>query len=218
MMNIDCKIIETTAGWDWSAIIQAVVSIWVAIVATLALYTWKSQAKAKRQDDFLDTLLDSTHNFIILMEGPIAMVQWVKMDMQSHADLSPADTRLNTPGAIAYITRNGENHSKQLGELLEKCRPALTKVQSLIIKGKVLGIMDDGECNEYSVLIKWPYERILGFSQVIGDTTLNWGNPEVQETVDNVLALEAEDIREYSKEQYSRFIEFVQTKYEAIYG
>ena len=108
MMEIDCKIIETVAGWNWLAIIQAVVSLWVATVATMALSTWKKQAKAKRQDDFLDTLLDSTHNFMLLMNGPIAMVQWVKIDMKSSADLSPADTRSATPGAIAlgYLHAN----------------------------------------------------------------------------------------------------------------
>lgn len=126
MVETVCKIIETHSGWDWSAIIQAVVSIWVAIVATLALYTWRRQSKAQRQADCLDTLLDSTHNFMILMGPPITMVKWVKMDMQSHADLSPADTRLTTPGAIAYIEKNGERDSKHLDELLEKCRPVLT--------------------------------------------------------------------------------------------
>lgn len=217
-METVCKISEAIVGWDWSAIIQAFVSIWIAIVATLALYTWKSQSKAQRQTDFLDTLTDSIHDFMTLMAEPIAMVKWAKFGIQGHAVISQVDRRLKTIGAIAYIEANGKSDSKKLGELLERCRPALSKIRSLWAKGHVLGFTNYNECHDSCTLITWQYDRILAFSQVIGNTTMNWENPEVQVTVDGVLAIEADDIETSLNDQNIKFLEFVRTNYQAILG
>ena len=218
MSEIVSRIFDTLIGWNWSAIIQALVSIWIAIVATLALWTWKHQSKAQRQTDFLDTLTDSVHDFIILMAAPIAFVKFTKMAIKCHVDPAQVDTRLSTPGAIAYIERKGKDASKQLGELLDNIRPVLSKIRTLVAKGQVLGFRNYNECRDSCYLITWQYDRIQAFSQVIGETTLYWENPEVKETVDKVLSIEAEDIEIYLQEQNIKLLEFVRTNYGAILG
>jgi len=113
MIETVSNTLDALVGWNWSAIIQALVSIWIATVATLALTTWKSQSKAQRQTDFLDDLTSSIHEFIDLMTAPIALLKFAKIEIQSHADPVQADERLKTPGAIAYIERKGEGSSKK---------------------------------------------------------------------------------------------------------
>ena len=218
MIEIVSGTLDTLVGWDWSAIIQALVSIWVATVATLALRTWKRQSKAQRQTDFLDALTDSIHDFIALMAAPTEMVSFAKIAIQSHAQTSQVDKRLRTPGAIAYIERSGKDDSKQLGELLDKSRPALSKIRSLVAKGQVLGFKNYNECRDSCNLITWQYDRIQAFSQIIGRTTLYWENPKVQDTVDKVLSIEAEDIKTYLQEQNIKLLEFVHANYKAILG
>lgn len=218
MIEIVSRTLDTLVGWDWSAIIQALVSIWVATVATLALRTWKRQSKAQRQTDFLDALTDSIHDFITLMAAPTAMVRFAKIAIQSHAEPAQVDKRLSAPGAIAYIERRGKDDSKQLGELLDKSMPALSKIRSLVAKGQVLGLRNYNECRDSCVLITWQYDRIQAFSQIIGQTTLNWENPKVQDTVDKVLSIEAEDIETSLQEQNIKLLEFVHTNYRAILG
>lgn len=212
------KIFDTLVGWDWSAIIQALVSIWIAIVATLALWTWKHQYKAQRQTDFLDALTDSIHDFIIRMAAPIAFVEFTKMAIKCHADPAQVDMRLSTPGAIPYIERKGKDASKQLGELLDNIRPVLSKIRTLVAKGQVLGFRNYNECRDACELITWQYDRIQAFSQVIGETTLYWENPEVKDTVDKVLSIEAKNIEIYLQEQNIKLLEFVRTNYGAILG
>ena len=210
--------IQTLIGLDWSAIIQALASIWVAMVATLALRTWKRESKARRQTDFLDALTDSIHDFIALMAAPIEMVKFAKIAIQSHAELSQVDKRLRTPGAIAYIERRGKEDSKQFGELLDKGMPAVSTVRSLVAKGQVLGFTNYNECRDSCALITWQYDRIQAFSQVIGQTTLYWENPNVQDIVDKALSIEAEGIKTYLQEQNIKLLEFVQANYKAILG
>ena len=217
MIETVSNTLDALVGWDWSTIIQALVSIWIATVATLALTTWKSQSKAQRQTDFLDDLTNSIHEFIDLMTGPIAMLKFAKIEIQSHVDPVQDDKRLKTPGAIAYIERKGEVSSKQLGELLDKIRPALSKINSCVAKGQVLGLRNYNECRNCCALITWQFDRIQAFSQVIGQTTLNWENPEVQEIVDKVLTLESDDVEKSIQEQNIKLLEFVRTNYEAIF-
>ena len=69
-----CEFITTTIAnlksVNWPDLLQGIGSIWVAIVATLALNAWKHQSKAQRQMNFMDELTDSVHEFIQLMSAP----------------------------------------------------------------------------------------------------------------------------------------------------
>jgi hypothetical protein len=152
------------------------------------------------------------------MEAPIEMVKFAKIAIQSHAESFPLDRRLRTPGAIACIERRGEKDSKQLGELLDKSMPALSRFRSLVVKGQVLGFTNYNDCRDSCALITWQYNRIQVFSQIIGQTDLYWENPKVQDTVDKALSLEAEDVKTSLQEQHVKFLEFVRTNYKTILG
>jgi hypothetical protein len=81
-----------------------------------------------------------------------------------------------------------------------------------------LGFRNYNECRDACELITWQYDRIQAFSQVIGETTLYWENPEVKDTVDKVLSIEAKNIEIYLQEQNIKLLEFVRTNYGAILG
>ena len=64
---------------NFSGIITSSVSIWMAVVATMALNTWKRQSKAKKQTDFLDELTDTVHKFISDISAPSELVKYIKI-------------------------------------------------------------------------------------------------------------------------------------------
>jgi len=79
------KILQPLYEWNWAEIVKCIVSIWVAVVATLALKTWKRQSKAQKQIDFMDDLTNSVHEFIFSLAGPIEMVKHIKIAIESYA-------------------------------------------------------------------------------------------------------------------------------------
>lgn len=62
---------------DWSSIITAICSLWMALIATIALKQWKKPSKAEREIAFLNDLTDSVHDFIERFSAPIEMTRFI---------------------------------------------------------------------------------------------------------------------------------------------
>lgn len=54
-------------------------------------------------------------------------------------------------------------------------------------------------------------------ASVIGDTTMNWDNPLVQKSIDNMLKVTPKDIEDHMDEQSKKYIEFVAENYRKIF-
>lgn len=204
-------------SWDWSKIIQAVTSIWVAIVATWALTTWKLQSKAQKKSDFMDELTDTVHEFINLLGAPTQMVKYIKIAIECYESLPHPDRNTENQGAIEYIMTDGKRESERLHELLEPCAHPLSKINSLVAKGQVFGFSDYGVCQVSCKMITAQYDRIQALCYMIGNETANWENPKIQETLSKVVALDENDIRDAINEFNSKFLTFVKKNYEMIY-
>ncbi len=59
------KILHILGKMDWMALTQGIAGIWMAVVATIALNTWRRQIKAKKHVDFLDELTDTVHVLVL---------------------------------------------------------------------------------------------------------------------------------------------------------
>jgi len=216
-----CEFIKETitflSSWNWAEVIKGIVSIWVAMIATLALETWKRQSKAQKQTDFMDEITKSVHEFIDLMAAPTEMVKYVKIGIESYAGLPELDQSLGNPEAVAYIQKQGQEDAKRLYEYLKPCTQPLSKIRSLVAKGQVFGFKNYDECQNACAMITWQYERIQALCYIIGSGSLNWRNPEVQKSLSKVISLDSGDIEKQIKEQHVKFLIFIKDNYKAIY-
>jgi hypothetical protein len=203
--------------WNWGEIFKVLLGIWGATVATLALQTWRRQSKAQKQTEFLDDLTESVLEFMQLLKGPIELVRFVKMDVDSFAGLPEIDKTLENPEAVAYIKERGKKDSERLREYLKPCAVPISKIHSLLFKGQVFGFKNYPECRKAYTMITWQYERIDALCYIIGSDLLNWKNPKVQEHLRNFLAIDPNVIENQIKEQTVKFLVFVEENYRAIY-
>ncbi len=218
IQNLLNTIASSTAKWDWSEIVTGIVGIWMAVIATMALNTWKRQSKAKKQTDFLDELTDTVHKYINDISGPSEFVKYVKIGIESSQGLDHLlDKKLKNPKAIAYIKELGKDDSKRLDEYLEHCKSSISKIHALVAKGQVIGLKDYKKCQNSCRMLTWQYERIQGLSFMIGNPSVNWKNEDVQRTLTKVIALDHDNINKYIGENYTLFLTFVKDNYEKIF-
>ena len=217
MTAIIDTILQNMRGWDWAEIVKGGVSIWVAIVATLALKTWKRQSKAQKQTDFMDEITNSVHEFIMGMAGPTEILKYIKIGIESHAKLPDLIADIENPEAVAYIQKYGKEDSKRLIEKLNLCNPSLTKIRSLSAKGQVFGFKNYKECQNACTMLTWQYDRIQALCYVIGNPSLNWENPEVQKTLSKVIQMDPEEVRRELEKYNVLFLSFITENYSKIY-
>lgn len=190
----------------------------MAVVATMALNTWRRQSKAKNQTDFLDELTDTVHKYINDISGPAELVKYIKMGIECCQGLDLLlDKKLKNPEAVAYIKQSGKADSQRLNEYLEHCKASMSKIHALVAKGQILGLKDYENCRNSCRMLTWQYERIQALSSIIGNEFLNWENDEVQDTLAEVTTLEYADIQKHIMDSNTQFLEFVKTNYEEIF-
>lgn len=204
-------------GWNWAEIVKSGVSIWVAIVATLALKTWKRQSKAQKQTDFMDEITNSVHEFVMAMSAPTEMVKYIKIGIESYSRAPDLPSGIENPEAVAYIKKNGKEDSKELISHLNLCSPSLAKIRSLSAKGQVLGFLNYEQCQTACTMLAWQHERVQALCYLIDNPSLNWENPEVQKTLSKVIQLDPQEIRRQLEEHNTMFLIFVKENYRRIF-
>lgn len=165
----------------------------------------------------MDEITKSFHEVISLMAAPIEMVKYVKIGIESYAGFYQLDQSLENPEAVAYIQKRGEADAKRLYEYLKPCEEPLSRIRFLVAKGQVFGFKNYNECQNACAMIIWQYDRIQALRYIIGSASLNWNNPKVQESLRNVITLDAGDIEKQIKEQSVKFLTFLKDNYQAIY-
>ena len=208
----------TMAKWSWFNITQVIVGIWVAIVATIALKTWKHQSKAEKQAHFLDELTNAVHEFIQRLSTAKQIVRFIKIGIDSYQGLDfELNKDIENPEAVAFIGKSGKIESEKLKDALITCSPSMLKIHSLVAKGQVFDFPDYEKCQEACRMITWQYERMEAFACMISNDTMNWKNVKVQEALTKVIALEPEDIDRHIREWKSSFLIFIRDTYKSIY-
>lgn len=204
----------------WPETISALAAMFTAGVAIFAITTWKSQDKAKRRADFIDELVDAMHTYIAAMSSPIALLQMAKIGMTSHAPTWEMGEPTNTAmkGTIAYIQSSGEHDGRQLRAALKDTKPSVIKLRSLVVKGQVFAFDDYQKCSKSVAMLTWHFDRIEAFTAIIGWSTWNWENQEVQASLKSQMTIDAEDIRKSVVENNLVLLEFAREEYTRLYS
>jgi len=116
---------------DW----PGVAGIWMAIIATIALNTWRKQIKAQKHVNFLDELTDTVHAFILSMSAPVNSVKFAKIAIDAHSYVHRDSADKRNVGAIEFIKKEGKDTRESIQEQLESVRPILSKMKTLVAKG-----------------------------------------------------------------------------------
>lgn len=204
----------------WLNVIKALAPAATAIIAFVALKNWQRQDRAKRQAEFLDALLDATHNYIAEMPKPITLLEVGKIGMECNSPtwISGEEADNAIKGAIAYIEKNGEKEAKRLLEVLEAAQPSTVKLRSLAAKGQVFNFEGYAKCQVAVERLTWHFDRIEAFMVLIGNSTWNWENPEVTKQLQNVLAINPSEIRKSIREDNIEIIKFASAAYKRAFG
>jgi len=149
----------------------------MAIIATIALNTWRKQIKAQKHVNFLDELTDTVHAFILSMSAPVTSLRFAKIAIDAHSYVHKDSADKRNVGAIEFIKKEGKVTRESIQEQLEAVRPILSKMKTLVAKGQILGMKNYFKCQNACNMLEWSYNQIEAFSSIIGNANLNWENP-----------------------------------------
>ena len=115
---------------------------------------------------------------------------------------------------IAFINKDGRGTSDRFVADLALVRPVFAKMQSLAVKGQVLGLQDYSECLHAYEVLALSYGQLQTFFTIIGNPNLDWENPQIQESLNNISKIDADRIETNLKDQNRKFLEFAKKAYE----
>ncbi len=206
-------------GAHWAQIIsllQLIVTFWIAFVARSALRTWKKQLRAEKQLSFIDDLTDTVHEFIQLMAAPIQHLVVAKICIEAHKGAASGFEQYENAEMIAFINKDGQGTSDRFAADLARVTPVFAKMQSLAVKGQVLGLQDYSECLNAWEMLAWSHGQLQAFCAIIGNPNLNWNNPQVQESLNNISKIDADRIKTNLEDQNRKFLEFAKKAREKV--
>ena len=217
-MDTFIQIIETLTNYT-SSMLTAVAGIWIAVIATLALHTWKYQTRAEKHIQFMDGLTDTVHEYIQAMEAPIDVLTYIEIAIEAYsetASLQHEDAK--NAGVISYILKKGKADKARLIEYLDKVRPIMSRMESLAVKGQVMGFKNYRQCYDACKMLAWSHGQIEAVAMLIGEADLNWANERVQRTLDKVMTVKSRSISENLEKHNRIFLEFVKQNYKSLFA
>ena len=204
----------------WLEVIKTVATVATAFIAFRALRNWQRQDRAKREVEFLDSLIDAAHQHIIEMQRPVALLRAAKIGMASHVQSwNPGDENDKiTAGAIEYIKRRGEDDGRRLGDALTLIESPIIKLKSLAVKGQMFNFKDYQICQDAVTKLTWHFGRIRAFTSMIDNPSWNWENPQVSSLLEKVMAIDPDEIIQDISSNNAIIIGFARDTYSRIYG
>lgn len=220
MRDVFVSSFQAITGVNWLEVLKALAPVATAVIALIALKNWQRQDKAKREAEFLDALIEAAHAYIVEMPKPITFLEMAKIGMDSHAPTweTVEEADIAVKGAIAYIQKYGEEHSKRFREVAEAVRPSVIKLRSLTAKGQVFNFADYAKCRHAVAMLTWHFDRIEAFMTFIGSTTWYWENPRVLKHLKDLMAIDPDEIRRSVQGDNVSILEFCSETYRRIYG
>jgi hypothetical protein len=210
---------DAIARVDWLDVVRTAVTLITAYIAYKALQNWRRQDKAKREAEFLDELIEAVHAYIADIGRSVTLVDIARIGMRSHSDDWDAEDDLDpvTNGAVAYIASKGDAMSRRLFDALNEVRSRAVRLRALGTKGQIFGFDGYDQCHQAITLLCWQFDRIEALAGIIGSTTLNWQNPDVVKTLNNVLTITPENLQHQLAKNNVVVLEFAQTTYRTLY-
>jgi hypothetical protein len=201
-------------------LIKALAPVVTAIIAFKALKNWQRQDKAKREAEFLDTLIDAAHAYIAEIPHPIGILGFAKIGMESHAPTwEQADqTDIVVKGAIAYIEKYGKEESGRLFQALKALKPSVVRLRSLAAKGQMFNFRDYATCRDAIVVLTLHFGRMEAFAAMLGSAHMNWQHPEVRKQLQTIMAIDPDEIGKSIHANNVALLEFSGETYSRIYG
>ena len=90
--------------------------------------------------------------------------------------------------------------------------------RSLVAKGQIFKFDGYAKCRNAVAMLTWHFDRIEAFAAVIASPTWNWEHPEVLKRLKNMMAIEADEIRQSVQENNIALLEFASETYGRVYG
>lgn len=214
------QIVEAAVAVPWLEIVKTAAPVVTALIAFKALRNWQRQDRAKREVEFLDSLIDAVHLHVVEMQRPVQLLRAAKIGMASHVNSwepGEAEERV-VAGAIAYIRERGAEDGRRLREALVAIEPGVVRLKSLAVKGQIFPFSDYKHCHDAIAKLTWHFGRINAFNSVIENPTWNWKHEEVSSLLSKVMKIEPDEIMAELRAENSVIIAFVRDSYARIYG
>lgn len=202
---------------EWLQVLRTAATIALAFIAWKGLNTWRHQTTTQIKTKFIDELIDTVNEYVLAMSGPIHMVGFVAMGIQSYS--KTAYGRGNTDenaGFINYIEARGEKTGEKIFQYLENTRPITAKIKSLSNKGQVLGFDGYDKVFKACEMLIWSHAKIEGLGALIIDPQWNWENQKVQETLSKYRDIKSDDIRRNLEKYHLELLDFSKNTYQAL--
>lgn len=192
---------------DWLEVIQTIASCLTVLAAFIAINTWKHQAKAQKQTDFLDELTDSVHEYIQALSRPCECLKNARIGFSSYCNTIGTSYGSLEQGAVAYIKARGEGDAKRMWEFLEPSSRLIAKINALVAKGQIYGFSGYEGCVNAVKMLTWQQGRLQVVATMLGDAHLNWENTEVKGMLSKMFAITPEDIAIHQNENEVKFLD-----------
>ena len=204
----------------WLEVIKTIATVATAFIALRALRNWQRQDRAKREVEFLDSLIDAAHQHIIEMQRPIELLRAAKIGMASHVQswVSGDENDKIAAGAIAYIEKRGGDDGKRLNDALTLIEAPVVKLRSLAVKGQMFNFKEYRKCQDSVTKLTWHFGRIRAFTSMIESPSWNWENPQVSGLLAKVMAIDPDEIIQDLSINNTVIVGFARDTYSRIYG
>jgi hypothetical protein len=204
---------------NWLEGIEATASFVTACIAYFALENWKQQDKAKREAEFLDALVEALHTYVVEMHSPLTHMRMVRIGMMCHGTTQDyKEEKISFGGAVAYIQKDELRTADRLQNALRKNQTSVIRLRSLAAKGQIFNFKGYANCYNAIALITWQFERMEAFLTVIQSPTMNWDHPRVIKLLNDVIAIEPDDLVKGLSENNVTILEFVKETYKRLYN
>jgi hypothetical protein len=202
---------------DWLALINSSASLATVVIAFVALKSWKRQDRANREAEFLDQVIDATHNYVTRLPRAVELLRYARIGIISHAPMHDANAEPTIDGAIAYIAKRGSNVGDQLRQALSDIQPSVVRLRSLGDKGQIFRFPEYAKCVNGIAQITWHFDRLGAFLTTIESPSWNWENPAVLSMLENVLKIDPTNIQQGLADQHKEILIFLRKTYETLY-
>lgn len=212
--------IDWFLGLDWSAISQVFIAgatVTLAIVAVKGLHAWKHPIGTKLKLQFIDDLIDAVHEYVSAMNTPVTMVRLFEIEIKAYSEAEALKGNAGeNDGFIKIIESHGEETGKRFFQHLDNIRPIVSKIQSLITKGQVLGFEEFDKAYNACTMLIWSHGHIEGLAAVLSGSNLNWENLMVQETLNKYRDIKSSEIAKNLADNHVIFLEFAKNIYKKL--
>jgi hypothetical protein len=148
------------------------------------------------------------------MVRPLTIANYIKIAMDSHI---PSGTNDQLAGAVEFIKRLGLTEATRLFEAIKMCEPSKIKIESLAVKGQVLGFKGYFRCQNVIKSITAEITRLAALAAMISSVTMNFDNPMVQASLRKILTIDPDQMGGELERQHVEFLAFAKEAYAEIY-